>query len=277
MYVRVPAFGSLLSDIASDVGESAQKVVGGVLDPDPAVVRLSGEQQNAIGAFVGDDGRPFCTATAIAPRVVISAAHCGAVRVGSRFVSGRDTLSPEFSARVLAVARHPKYLPGTSQSDFLLAYVDRDLPAVLGIGGPPSVGEVVQTVGYGRTVATETGNTRRWWLVERVREVRPEDFLVWSSGQHGMCMGDSGGPALRMEGGKPVVVGTVSWGEGDCTGTDVFKRADVAADWIRGIIDGWKRSPPAEIRQAGIGWIIGLLVAGLAIGFWARSSGRRGG
>lgn len=262
MYYRVPPFGSF----------GQRKVIGGDPHPDPGVIQITPEQQNAIGAFVNADGTPFCTATAIAPRVVLSAAHCGAVGRGTRFVSGQSTLAPEFSATVLAVARHPQFRSGSSMSDFLLAYLDRDAPAALSLGGPPSVGEVVQTVGYGRTTAIEKGNTARWWLAESVREVRSEDFAVYASGQHGMCMGDSGGPALRMEAGKPVVIGTVSWGEQDCTGTDVFKRADVVRDWIRATIGAWEKSPPRpEVgMRAGVGWVVGLLIAGVAVGLVVR-------
>lgn len=257
MYVRTP-FGSF--------GQG--KVIGGTATPDPAVLQITPEEQNAIGAFVSSGGIPLCTATAITPRVLLSAAHCTAVGPGTTFAVGRDVTAPDFVATVLAVARHPGFR-GTSESDFLLAYVDRDLPAALGLGGPPGTGETIQTVGYGRTVASASGNTARWWLAEQVREVRDQDFAVYANGQHGLCMGDSGGPALRMEHGKPVVLGTVSWGEQDCTGTDIFKRADVVVDWIRATIASWEKSPPRPLpllAQAGVGWVLGLIIAGVVVG-----------
>jgi secreted trypsin-like serine protease len=269
-YYLPSGFGSIWDDIASGIEDSVPKVVGGSPDPDPSVVQLSAAQLNAIGAFVNQT-YPTCTGTLIAPRIVLSAAHCTAVVPGTRFVVGRDARSPTASAEVVTVVRHPQYRVGASGSDYLLAYLDRDLPAEpLRIGGPPSVGEVVETVGYGRTEAATEGNTARWWLSEPVRDVGPDTFAVMGVGQHGMCLGDSGGPALQMENGNPVVVGTLSWGERDCTGTDVFQHAGVVTDWIRGTIEGWQKSPPHKPRTAMLGWGLGVLLVGVAVGVVVR-------
>jgi hypothetical protein len=271
---REPAKRGLLYDIPTEVVHIVPKVVGGLPNPS-ASMKISEDQQNAVGAFLAENGMPTCTATAIAPRVVVSAAHCQSVRRGTRFVTGRDARSPVFSAAVLAVARHPNY-GGASENDFLLAYLDRDTPAVFGIGHAPSVGEAVQTVGYGRTDPELRVNSDRWWLLETVRRVDPVEFAVSAEGQHGMCMGDSGGPALLLENNKPVIVGTLSWGDRSCTGTDVYKRLDVAEPWIRDTIAAWQKSPPpplAKAKAASVGWLVGLLAAGMLIG-WAVRRGR---
>ena len=265
MYYRAAGFGSIWDDIGDAVVDTIPKVVGGDPEPNPKVVQFQPEQQNTVGAFLSGSA-VTCTGTVIAPRVVLSAAHCSVVGRGTRFVLGPDAALPIASATVLAVARHPGFRAGSSGSDYLLAYLDRDLPVLpLGVGGPPSVGEVVQTVGYGRTAAATSGNTTRLWLSEQVREVGPDTFAVFSSGQHGMCMGDSGGPVLRMEADQPVVVGILSWGDRDCTGTDVFQRPDVVQDWIRATIENWKTSPPTP-QRAGLGWVLGLLLAGMGVG-----------
>jgi hypothetical protein len=249
------------SSVFGSVVDSTGKVVGGATDPDPEVVQATERQRNAIGAFVAN-GHPGCTGTLIAPRMVLSAAHCAFVGDGTSFVVGPDAAVPVATAKVLAVVRHPS-------SDFLLAYLDRDLPVdPLDIGEGPATNDVVQTVGYGRTDPGVLPSGDKWWLVESVRASEEGLFHVWGGTNHGLCMGDSGGPALAMREGTPAVVGVLSFGEGDCTGTDVFMRPDAVLDWIRGTMEEWRRHPP---KRAGFGWIGGLLIAGIGIGLlWPR-------
>jgi hypothetical protein len=248
------------------------KIIGGVAEPDESVVRLTERQKLAVGAFVVD-GMPTCTGTVIGPRTVLSAAHCSSVRPRGTFVVGTDTRSPVASARIAAVLRVPGYVSGWEGLDSLLVYLDRDLPVdPIGIGVCPEVGDPVQTAGFGRTDVEGTSNTGKWWLVETVRDVRDVEFAISSTGLHGMCNGDSGGPGMVMQGGVPVVVGTVSWGNATCTGTDWFKRVDSGvADWIRGTMASWVANPPKmPMNYAAFGWVGGAILAGLMIGMVVR-------
>lgn len=245
------------------------KIIGGTAEPDPRVIRLTPAQTRAIGAVVAD-GVVYCSATLITPRVALTAAHCG--NYLEEFRTGRDITRPEAKARILALAFQPRYQRGTPGHDVALAYLDHDMDVdPIRIGGPPDVEEQVQTAGYGRTIPDTPGNTERFWLVETVGSVNEVEFSVTQHGEHGQCMGDSGGPALVMRDGYPVLVGTVSHGDANCVGVDFYTRADSVGDWIENTLEAWKAHPPRPpVRTAAVGWGIGLLFVGLAVGIWAR-------
>jgi hypothetical protein len=53
---------------------------------------------------------------------------------------------------------------------------------------------------------------------------------------------------------------------------DFFARPDSVAGWIKETIKAWESSPPKVVAQtAGVGWLMGLLLVGLAVGLvWPR-------
>jgi len=150
-------------------------------------------------------------------------------------------------AKVLATASHPSYAapPG---HDFMLAYLDTDLPAEpIPVASAPPNGANVQAVGYGWTSASSSDeNTSRWWVCEPVVRVSNASFTVDGQGRHGLCLGDSGGPALVP---GPYLVGTLSAGSETCVGSDVFAIPAVDADWIEQQIGLWHSNPPASLGK----------------------------
>lgn len=277
MYVEMPGFGALrqtprdpeLRSVPGFAGDAfgsmfRSKVVNGLLYP--TAVALSDPQQGAVGAFVAESGRPFCTGTLIQPHIVLSAAHCG-VNVGDRFVIGPDAASPAAFAFVAAVVRDSRWA-GTAY-DHLLALLDRDLevdPLPLA-PTPPAVGTVVQGVGYGMVDPEVSDNTKRWWIAEPVSAVSERWISISGEGQHGLCLGDSGGPLIIPTEIGPAVAGTVSQGDASCTGEDLYSRPDPV--WVGRAIETWKTpgsTPPAALRA----WVPTALVivgAGIALGF----------
>jgi hypothetical protein len=96
------------------------------------------------------------------------------------------------------------------------------------------VGEMAETAGFG---ATETGTSgTRLFAIELLDDVGsagPEYLTVDGMGQHGVCYGDSGGPALVIDfAGAARVAGTLTGGESSCVGRDNYTRADLALAWI---------------------------------------------
>jgi hypothetical protein len=271
----VPGFGSLFrSKVVRAGGVSASpfgslfrsKVVNGLLYP--TAVALSDPQQAAVGAFVDESGRPFCTGALIRPHIVLSAAHCG-VNVGDRFVIGPDAASPAAFAFVAAVARDARW-SGTAY-DHLLVRLDRDLevaPLPLA-SAAPAAGTIAQGVGYGMVDPEVSDNTKRWWTAEPISAVSDRWIAIDGEGQRGLCLGDSGGPLIVPTEIGPAIIGTVSQGDATCTGEDLYSRPDPG--WISRTIEAWKtpgRTPmrawvPTAVTILGVGIAVGFLVAAL--------------
>ncbi len=256
-------------------GFGQAKVVRGT--PEPTSIRLTKAQRNAVGAFVGDDGLPFCTGALVSPHVVLTAAHCGS-EPGDKFVVGDDALTPDSFAYAADVVRHPSWSGWLH--DHALVLLDRDVPVepMSVARSVPAVGQVIQGVGYGLTAVGASAQPVRWWVEEPVTSVEDGSFTVSGGGERGLCNGDSGGPAIVMGPSGPAVAGTVSQGELSCVGEDIYSVPD--ADWISAALyGGWTRpgEVPISIRlsRASVPLTLAAVGAVLVVGLVFRS-GRKG-
>lgn len=68
----------ITSDYCGDIKSAIFPIINGLDDPDPEVVELTKSQMNAIGGIIFKSPMVTwqCTATLIAPNVVLTAAHC---------------------------------------------------------------------------------------------------------------------------------------------------------------------------------------------------------
>lgn len=203
----------------------------------PAAAMVGGAPPAADGAgrsvvmILGSHGTA-CTATAIAPDLLLTAAHC--VQPGSDYKLA-DTWSgrtPQLKD-ITRIERHfqfdlKKLFAHLATADVALAKLAQPLPAKFqpvpldATARPIVAGDAFVVAGYGVTVrgdgrtggtvraatlmATGTPNSLQLRLVDpRTNDERPG---------LGACAGDSGAPAFRDDGGKLAVVGVVSWSTG---------------------------------------------------------------
>ena len=181
----------------------------------------------AVGAIITSAGNVMCTATAIGPHTVITAAHCvvrdpTTLRVFFGNVAGEDGwLIPVSDARA-----HPGFDPGGR--DIALMTLRASAPVTpLALEGPLNaalVGDNVRIVGFGLTgLATADEGIKRVGTA-RIASMQPEELIAVPDPSL-PCMGDSGGPALLASG---TIVGVVSRSDSTCIDHAVYTRIDAA-------------------------------------------------
>jgi hypothetical protein len=222
-------------------GDTGQERVGQAIQP---IIRgiTSGTEHDSVvvlANFVGGERRNLCTATLVAPNLIITARHCvsdtdkstvcskaGAPITGGMVVAdrpatnlvvfvGKNSTSPDTTVEKNASARGKKVITPASKTvcnyDLAFLVLDKKLDAPVSPIrlGPPKMSEHISAVGWG---VDETGN-----LVKK-REVRNDLPLVglgpglypdndtWGYGPsefmigESVCAGDSGGPSFAKSG-----------------------------------------------------------------------------
>ncbi|SFJ67594.1 Trypsin [Bosea sp. OK403] len=224
MTLRAIALATALVAALLAAASPALAVVGGTTSRDAGGMRASTLR---IETSRGE----LCSGAAIAPELVLTAAHClmggGSVRVIS--------LDPRFRTRrhpVIAVLPHPSFVPGTTPrtqpgTDLALLRLASPLPPdiePLSLGGGLWQGEAVTMAGFGLAIEDNKGTARRLretplvnagnYTTANTVKVAVDTQTKGESPGAGACRGDSGGPVLRGSSASRDLVGIVSWSSG---------------------------------------------------------------
>ena len=237
---------------------AAAAILCAVVTSLPAKAMVGGAQPTNEGAgravvmLTGSHGT-FCSGVALARELVLTAAHC--------VLPGADYKIVEFEGRepqlrsVASVTAHPKFSLATmlahrATADVALLKLAAPLirvePAALhGVGFTVAPGDSFTVAGSG---VAEHHDGKSGGTVRAARLVatgRPGTLQIRlfdpaTRGEKpglGACTGDSGAPVFGLAGGRPAIIGVVSWSTGPqnaegCGGLTGVTPLTLYRDWV---------------------------------------------
>ncbi|MES2744662.1 MAG: trypsin-like serine protease [Bdellovibrionota bacterium] len=236
-----------LSACGSQSSDSSAKIVGGT-----AVTANNEIAKSTV--IMMQNGKTVCSGVLIAPRLVVSAAHCYYLLNKNKPVTIGFGLSEKKVKQVLVEAFVPNAAydaaAGTQGStvipvnDISVLALAEDAPAgyepvrMLTESDDVDVGETVTLAGFGKTdIKSGWFGTLSGVLYEvdtRVVTLAPQSKEVWleADAGKGACNGDSGGPAFVRVGGELRLLGVTSRAR-ECKFDFIYTDLRYFQKWIR--------------------------------------------
>lgn len=232
-------------DDAAEPAASESAIVGGSVSAgDPAVFQLKTVTPSGGGSTISG-----CTATLVAPKVLVTAAHCieSATPQSVAWVNNATTPADMPSAangwrRAAQIKKHPSYPQQYMNYGYDCAVIVLEEPVTAVTPKPykrtkmgaESLQAPARIVGYGNTNGRAgTGSGTKRELATKIKEVRDGVLTIGSLGAVS-CQGDSGGPAFVSEGGVETIAAISSYGDIGCVESGSYARTELCAAFFDG-------------------------------------------
>ncbi|MGN6816909.1 MAG: S1 family peptidase [Solirubrobacterales bacterium] len=283
-YLVADALGcALLVALALPAVASAEATAGASIVGGRAATIEEFPSLSYIEAHKGKHGFA-CTGTVVAPRVVLTAAHCveeveqGTITPPDEYalstnIADPTKATPENVFHVVANHVFPGFDPGVLHGDAAILILDRPTTApALPLAGPADAalyggGAEVRLAGWGLTRANakeQPANLRMTsMLVQTPSSCRKSTrtfygafspmrqvCLIAADRASGGCFGDSGGPAIAQRpDGTPVELGITSTGGPSCSTRlpNVLTRVDYVSAWVSEWIAATESGAPSPV------------------------------
>jgi hypothetical protein len=197
-----------------------------------------------VSVFFIDNDAGVCSATLIAPRTLLTAAHCVQDAV-PMFALNHERVDVPGDGGMFTVVKRVTYAQATDggTADLALLLLDRPPPITpkpwAWWGPPPPQNSAVRHVGYGRTERTPAGTRNSVSTMTRGTVENRSWGMVLTSGDFGkgLCFGDSGGPVLgpTSTGERLIAVNSfidTACGEGVSSSVMVFPYRRFIQSWL---------------------------------------------
>lgn len=225
-----------------DDRSTASPIIGGVASDEAAVVMLVSYPTDQSTLLT-------CSAAVIAPKVLVTAAHCVDPMTHPNHVFGvylgadatADATPQKIASKVVAVAKatmHPDYdrdPPFTADIavvELAEALSVPPLPVATAPLPASIAGAEARIVGYGETHYDDPSYVRLE-AVTKIAAVDAGDTLTVGDAIHRSCVGDSGGPALSTIDGVETIVGVDSYADlAGCLEPAHYRRTDTYAAFL---------------------------------------------
>ncbi len=217
----------------------------GACAPEPGPAEASSATPQAITGGVPDDGdggavalirdgRVYCSGALVAPRVVLTAGHCLAVRRPDSVFVGADPQQGGEVVAVLDTRLHPQFMLASLSKDIGLVLLDRPLAVAPWPLWPQPFddsfrGRTIRLVGFGLTASGDVTPPRKRQGVSVISGFTDLDFTFHPTPSQ-TCSGDSGSPALATLYGIEYLIGVTSRGDPGCSDFGSDTRVDPYLD-----------------------------------------------